>query len=466
MVALDSQRLEGTGRAALPLAGTLAPVWLAVRSQPGGAATLLGIADDHTAPGGGPLSYPADDSLAYPGLVTHAELALAASRPGAPRYVEAGDAPGPSVGGWPRRAVLAWSLQAGGLLGAVSPTSRIAWLLAPRARLEHLAPFARWELPRPILLGDELAWVAYGYLTANRFPGSSRVVTADGTIALLEAAFVGVVTARTAGAAIYLAPGAGPLGAAWAAIAQGVVQPRADLPPRLLDQLGYPAASFDAHSRILEAAPWSVGTLLGRGAAGLGDPLPPSEVWDGGAYALVTAYEQGEASQVGALLTGRMRRDGPRLLLRRLVGSETLRSAGGLRVTWERFPSYEQIRDSVTRAGDRFERGPLRLLPTAGGPLAYSPWYAVGPGGEVTVPFVAMALGPRVGAGRSFPEAWENLRGAGAPLPPGSGPASPMEEARRWMRRLDAALRAGDWEAFGRAFGALRQVLGTEDQGP
>ena len=74
---------------------------------------------------------------------------------------------------------------------------------------------------------------------------------------------------------------------------------------------------------------------------------------------------------------------------------------------------------------------------------------------------MAIAQGTQVGAGRSFADAWDNLRGAGAPLPPGFGPVTPFEEARRWMLRADSALHVGDWEAFGRAFGALRQSLGV-----
>jgi hypothetical protein len=93
--------------------------------------------------------------------------------------------------------------------------------------------------------------------------------------------------------------------------------------------------------------------------------------------------------------------------------------------------------------------------------MAYQVWYAVGPAGRITIPYVALAQGTRLGAGRTFAEAWDNLRGAGAPLPPGSGPLTPLEEARRWMLRADSALHAGDWEAFGRAFGALRQTLGV-----
>lgn len=112
------------------------------------------------------------------------------------------------------------------------------------------------------------------------------------------------------------------------------------------------------------------------------------------------------------------------------------------------------------------EPGPWRFLPRGGQPLAYQPWYGFGPDGRVAVAYVAVAMGDRLGGARSFSEAWDNLRGQGAPLPPGTGPSTPLDEARRWMQRLDAALRAGDWEAFGRAFGALRQVLGAAPAAP
>ena len=100
------------------------------------------------------------------------------------------------------------------------------------------------------------------------------------------------------------------------------------------------------------------------------------------------------------------------------------------------------------------------MLPTAGAPVGYQPWYAFDPDGRVAQPYVSVAQGDRAGAGRSFADAWENLRGEGAPLPPGFGPRTQLEEARLWMLRADSALRAGDWEGFGRAFGALRQALG------
>jgi hypothetical protein len=46
-------------------------------------------------------------------------------------------------------------------------------------------------------------------------------------------------------------------------------------------------------------------------------------------------------------------------------------------------------------------------------------------------------------------------------LPP-TVPTASLEEARKWLRIADSAIRAGDWAGFGRAFDALKQVIGTE----
>ena len=80
-------------------------------------------------------------------------------------------------------------------------------------------------------------------------------------------------------------------------------------------------------------------------------------------------------------------------------------------------------------------------------------------GGGASLTWVSVAAHGRLGAGRSVPEAWSNLRGASAPLPPGYQPQSALTEARRWFQRADSSLRAGDFAGFGRAFEALGATL-------
>ncbi len=472
MASADSHRLAAAGRIVLDLHGSRVPAWLFLREGRDGALSVHAVADGWTAANGAPVSYRAGDSLGYPGLVSFADGAGLSARPGAPRLVVGPDAPGPQAGGLARRLALAWTLQSTDLLRA-DPSVRVAWHLAPRERLERLAPFAEWESARPILLPNGIGWAAYGYLVTDAFPASSRVGVpgrGKGAAAYLEAAFLGVVDAATGATTIYQTAAAGPWAEAWRVITAGAIRPADEASPAVLAQLPYPPLLFEAQARLFEEPPWSAGRLAGRGQGNQGEPLPSSPVWDdGSSVGIAVAYEGGAPARLSAVLTGTSDADGWHLLLLHLVSPEAaegLPTPGALRAAWARFPSFEQVSDSVGRGGARMEPGPWRFLPRAGQPLAYQPWYGFGPDGRVAVAYVAVAMGDRLGGARSFSEAWDNLRGQGAPLPPGTGPSTPLDEARRWMQRLDAALRAGDWEAFGRAFGALRQVLGAAPAAP
>jgi len=458
LVSVDSQRLESAVQTTIPIHGSTIPVWLVMRVPQSGAAAVLAIADGRADGHGGPLSYRAGDSLAYPGLVTFTTLPPAALRPGAPRLVVDSGPLGLRVGGMARRMVLAWSLQSASVLRASGPAARVRWHLAPRARLEHLLPFASWESPRLLLVSGSPVWVAHGYIGSQYFPGSVRI----GDLGSLEAGLLGAVDAVTGATVIYLLPDAGPITRSWAEVSQGVVRPTSDIPAELALVSPYPARLFEAQSRLLEAGSWRVGTLAGRPATPPGDPSPPTMVWEGGqGLTVVTGYEWGEDRRVRALLLGRVTEAGRRLDLVRLTDGGSLPGPAVAQATWDRFPSYEQVLDSVVRRGARLERGPYRILPMDDTPIGYQPWYGYDGDGLVTLPYVAVAQGTRAGAGRTFASALDNMRGRGAPLPPGFGPTTPLEDARRWMLRADSALHAGDWEGFGRAFGALREALGV-----
>ena len=178
MVTTDSQVLEAASPATVVVGGSALPVWLAVRAAPGGPASVLAIADGWTGAAAGPLSFRQNDSLAYPGFVTYATLGPTASRPGAPRLVVDSGALGPAAGGRTRRLVLAWALQSARLLGPMSPTARVRWHLAPRSRVERLAPFASWEasVPDRESRGDV---VGHAWLPGQR--ALSRLLTRSGT---------------------------------------------------------------------------------------------------------------------------------------------------------------------------------------------------------------------------------------------------------------------------------------------
>ena len=78
---------------------------------------------------------------------------------------------------------------------------------------------------------------------------------------------------------------------------------------------------------------------------------------------------------------------------------------------------------------------------------------------------VSVATDSRMGAGRTFAEAWSNLLGATAPSVAGTAQATRLDEARRLMLRADSALRAGDWMTFGRVWESLRKAFGMPPDG-
>jgi hypothetical protein len=73
--------------------------------------------------------------------------------------------------------------------------------------------------------------------------------------------------------------------------------------------------------------------------------------------------------------------------------------------------------------------------------------------------WVTVATGDRQGAGHTLKEAWSNLLGATVPAIAGQAPATRLDAARGLLLRADSALRAADWDGFGRAWSSLRRTL-------
>jgi hypothetical protein len=456
----------------LAVEGRRLQVWLVDRSSLADKPGILAVAADRVAPGGDALYYRLGDTLGYPTpFALQLQLDSSAVQPGAPPYDVAQNGPGILLDAWPRRLVLAWALQAGQLLTALPQGARLVWHLSPADRFAALLPFADWGDPVPVVVDNELIWVSDGYVTSETFPLIDRLPWRRDAVNLVQAGFVGVVWARTGRTAIYLRGNAETEGLArtWAAIAGGVVQPIRDLPAGLATALPYPNELFAVQSRALEREPWDAGTLSDRPEAGPGEPGPPTSGWraDTGGTRLVALYERPSGGRVSAALAGATRDGRPVLDLVRLDSVRSLPAPRALDATWRRFPSFLSLADSVRSTGaargDSLVRGPLTVwLDPVAGLGAYRTWYAPrGNGLALVWVSIAQSGRPVGGAGRTLAEAWDNLRGASAPLPP-TVPTASLEEARKWLRIADSAIRAGDWAGFGRAFDALKQVIGTE----
>ena len=460
----DSADVLAVDQAVLLGQGHRHPVWLAVRAFAGGRLGLSAIADDHVGPAGQPLFYGPGDSVPRPIPTALLELGSNSFRPGAPGYrlVPSGRR-GVEAGSWPRRLMLAWALQAPGLLRHLPGGLRVDWRLSPEERLSRLAPFVQWGEAIPRVLDGELVWLLDGYLAAEAFPLSARQGWRGRRVGALEAAFLGTVDAATGTAHVYARPGAGALAATWSEISRGVVEPAGAIPTAVIRQAPYPLELFRVQARHLEQGRWKAGTLGGQPLGDPGDVPVTEEGWtdDTSAIVRLAAYERQSERRLEAVLwaTGPTAAEGLRLV--RLDSTALVPSRVALETRWNRFATYSALSDSIGDDGGKLEHGPVRLDLRPGGVTAYQSQVAWGPGGTALV-WVSVAAGERLGAGRTLREAWSNLLGATVPSIPGSAQATRLEEARRWLDRADSALRAGDWTGFGRAWKALREALGLK----
>ena len=463
----DSVQVLSVAPAVLTLRNGRHPVWLAARRTKTDRVSLVAIADDRTGAGGEPLFYHSKDSLARPGATSFLELGGEGSRPGAPRYrLHGREGPGIPVAPLPRRVMLTWALQASQLLGPLPPDARVDWELAPPDRLGRLAPFALWGEPVARIIDGELLWLVDGYVAASSFPLAPRIEWRGRPVGSLRASFVGIVTAETGATRIFLRPGDNPLGEAWAAVSEGVVEPSSAIPMGVLRAMPYPIELLRVQSRALERPGWKLGTV-GVRAGDDTNATPRSDIaWspDTSGVELVIAYERASDRRVGALLVAGREDGNDALNLVRLDSARTLPSRAALESRWSRFPSYGSLSDSIRDDGGRLERGPVRFDLTATGVVAYQAHFALRGDGETIMVWVSVASEGRLGAGHSFAEAWSNLLGTTVPSVAGIAQTTRLVEARRLLLRADSALRAGDWITFGRAWEALRKSFGVETE--
>ncbi len=460
----DSSHLLSINPALLTPSGKRLPVWLILRSNPNGRVLASAVADYRVSSTGEPLFFRPGDTIPRPSVAAMLELPADVLAPDAPEYRLIFDhGSGVTVGSWLRKLALAWALQAGELLGDIPPGGRVDWRLSPEDRLERLAPFADWSAPSARLIDGELVWLADGYVSSSSFPLTSRALWRNRRVGAVAPAFLGTVHAESGAVGVYLQPRADPLGETWRRVAQGLVEPASAIPEDILRALAYPSDWFKVQAQQLENAPWTAGALGIASSQRSSEPFPPQVAWaaDTSGPLLVTTYDVPGARRLGAVLIGSRESARARLTLVRLDSASSLPTRNDLQERWSRFPSYDALHDSIVEDGGQVESGPLRVEVTPGGAVAYQGVFALRPSGGTVLSWLSVAVPNRLGAGRTFREAWSNLLGATVPTPPGAAQAGRLDEARRWVEHADSALRLGDWSEFGRAWTNLRNVLGV-----
>ena len=461
-LAADSGGLEGAGRTMLTLpGGRAAPVWLVLRTRAGTSRALLALSDAEISPAGGPLFWRAGDSVPAPGDVAFRELPADLLRPHAPAVAVGGSVRGVPLESWSRRLVLGWALQAPEAFRAPKGAS-IGWRLDPMSRIRAVAPFAHWEAPRARLTDDDLVWESVGVLSAPAFPASVRVSWMDREVGLVRPSLVALVSASTGVVRVIQRDPADSLAAAWARITAPLIEPAGALPDRFRHGVGPSESAAAIRARVMEGPAWSVGRVSGPRMPPIAPPLPVA-----GGFASVIPFVTPEGCEIRAILLTRGAARGDEVHLVQVDSARALECPGALTQRWERFPFQNQLADSIHASGGEFKAGQVRYLATAEGIAAYQPAYALPHrGGRATLAMVNVAVGKRLGAGRTMAEAWRNLRGEVSPTAPGTSSELILDSARSWMRRADSALRRGDLRELGVALQYLRELLDPPGRPP
>ncbi len=459
----DSGRVVAVDRAVVSVGRQPRPAWLAVRDQGSRGATLTVVLDDRLGPQGQPLIYREGDSLGAAGEPPRLRVPTEGVWPGGREPVLVDSTIGVDVGVGFRRLALAWALQSGALLSPTSAGQHAIWRLDPEERLATLAPYVTWGVPAPRLIGGELVWLVDGFVASRTFPGSTRVKWRGHWVGSLRAGLLGVIRARSGATAIYLRHSADPVAESWHERYPGIVQPASSMPSDVVRALAYPVELLEAQLRVLTAPQWELGNLIGRD-----DPIGregslPDALWepDTSGVEHVIPFERPQTRQVSAVLQAAIADGRESLELIRYDSLLTLPDPGSLDTRWGRIPTYQQLRDSVEKAGARVEAGPVRYWPTPAGLGAYQTQFARREGQEPTLVWVSLAVADRRGAGHDLEEAWQNLLGLTAPIISASERGALMLELRRQVTAADAALKRGDLESFGRYWAAIQRLLGT-----
>jgi hypothetical protein len=454
----DSSRVTALDRASIVGERGPVPGWIMVRAHDRDAARVLVVHDDRTSPTGQVAQLPGSPE---PASVLTMPLGRHAIWPRG-RAIIVDTAPGGvQIGSGLRRLALAWALQSTAVLGPLPPHASAFWHLDPADRIARLAPFASWGAPRPRLHDGELIWLLDGYIPLSLFPGSTRLEWRGAGIGGLQASFLATVEAHTGRVRIFLRHGAGEVGKNWQSLAVGLVEPATAIPADVVRSMAYPPELLEAQLRVLGQPHWGIGVLPGRsqtvGVAG----APPEATWkpDTSGVSLTIPYLSPSHQVVAAVINAAVADGWEVIRVLRIDSLLALPDPATLQGGWGRFPTYQQLRDSVEREGGRLEGGPVRYWSDRSGLGAYEAHFARREGAPPALVWVSMAHGAKRGAGHDVEEAWQNLMGLGVPYVGGANRAVSLAAIRRLLLLADTALRQGDFEAFGHHWAALQRLV-------
>lgn len=358
---------------------------------------------------------------------------------------------------WWERIAHAWHEQSPRLAATAlpQPRPRIVFHRDVRERIEALAPFFTiGPTLLPVVHGDSLYWVADLFVTSDDYPLSEAVTFAGAPRHYVRKAATAFVQAQTGRVMIVAVADPDVVTRSWMARFPWLFVAPAALPEGL-DALRPPSVDWaTAQGNALALTGFPGDSILPRSLTPNDDA--DADVADGGPTFYSTLGDHGPlAWSVGVVDAGE-----------RVLGGLVARGGSGPRTEWHRTtPSlrWNDLLETLQRTADsagfghqrRFaRRGRVQLIPAAGGIAYVQTFYEWPPDAPPSIAGVVVLQQDAIKTGASLGEALGTTHPVGT-----SGTASLRARIAALYDAMSAALRRGDWRAFGDTYAQLGRLL-------
>ena len=404
------------------------------------------------------------------------------------------------------------------LSGAINGYSKILYDREPLARVAKVAPWLTLDgSPYPVVANGRILWVVDGYTTTDLYPYSERIgmpqatstsQTPNGSIAGSQAGNINyirnsvkaVVDAYTGSVTLYQWGPSDPMLRTWMNAFPGVVKPGRDIPAYLRPHLRYPPDLFEVQRQILAKYHvtnpqsfyggqnfWTVPNDPTGRAINSGLSQPP--------YYLTMTMPGYRQQPQFSLTTAMAQKARPNLAAYMAVDSNPQSGYGTIRVlqlpqaaailgpqqvqnNFETDPVASKELSLFRQGGSTVIKGNLVSLPLGGGLLYEEPIYIEAAGGSSagsypTLKRVFVFYDGQVGYGVSvqgaLAQVFTGLPSVGQGPPSGSGAVSAivrkyLQQAEQDYATAQAALRGGNFTAYGQAIASMKQALDNAQQ--
>jgi len=398
------------------------------------------------------------------------------------------------------------------LSSAINSYSKILYERQPLARVAKVAPFLTLDgNPYPVVANNRILWVVDGYTTSNLYPYSERIGLpqatstsqdpsgavagqATGEINYLRNSVKAVVDAYTGAVTLYQWGPPDPLLHAWMNAFPDVIKAKSQIPGYLLPHLRYPQDEFEVQRQILAKYHvqnpqsfyggqnfWTVpNDPTGTGSAGTLNQPPyyltmTMPGYHQPAFSLTTTLAQKARPNLAAYMAVESNPQSGYGVIRILQLPQAAAILGPEQVqnAFESFTTASKELSLFRQGGSSVIPGNLIALPLAGGLLYEEPIYIQAAGGASTGSYptlrrVFVYFAGQVVYGTSLQNAlaqvFTGLPSAGPGIPSGGGAVSAavrryLQQAEQAYATAQAALRSGDFSAYGKAIASMKQAL-------